>query len=90
MTLMLYALLSLNVITLIVYGIDKYLAVVKRYRIRERDLLLLAITGGSVGAIVAQRLFRHKSQKFKYVLWLILSLHLLIGVLLWNSPLLNP
>jgi uncharacterized membrane protein YsdA (DUF1294 family) len=83
-TITLYALLSINIITLIVFGIDKYLALAKRYRISEKNLLLLALTGGSVGALVAQRLFRHKRQKFKYVLWIILSLHLLLGYTLWN------
>ncbi|MDP1785147.1 MAG: DUF1294 domain-containing protein [Sulfuricurvum sp.] len=84
MNYLLYIFLSLNAITLIAFGVDKYLAISNRYRISEKNLLFWALIGGSVGAIAAQRLFRHKTQKFKYVLWMILSVHSAIGWFLWN------
>lgn len=77
----------INITTLIAFGVDKYLAITNRYRLSEKSLLVLAIAGGSIGAIAAQRIFRHKTQKFKYVLWWILVVHISLGWLIWTSGL---
>ncbi len=45
-----YYLLTINVVTFIVYGIDKYKAKKAKWRIPETTLLLLAVLGGSIGA----------------------------------------
>ena len=45
-----YYLAIINVITFIVYGIDKLKAKKSRWRISEATLLLLAVLGGSIGA----------------------------------------
>ena len=58
--LMLY-LLVINVVTLIVYAVDKIAAIEQRWRIRIVTLLGLAFIGGSIGAIVAMYVFRHKT-----------------------------
>lgn len=87
MNVLIFLLLTLNAVTLIIFGIDKYLARTNRHRISEKSLLTLALIGGSVGAITAQRLFRHKTRKFKYVLWVILLLHITLGWFLWISGL---
>ena len=84
---LIFLLLTLNAVTLIIFGIDKYLARMNRYRISEKSLLTLALIGGSVGAITAQKMFRHKTRKFKYVLWVILLLHIALGWFLWISGL---
>lgn len=64
----LYCLLTVNILTFIIYGIDKYKARHNHWRVRETSLLLLAALGGSVGALLAMYLFRHKTQhkKFRY------------------------
>ena len=61
-------LVVINVVTFFVYGFDKYRAQSHRRRISERTLLTLAVVGGSIGAWMAMRSFRHKTQhaKFKY------------------------
>ena len=46
----LYYLAAINVVTFIVYGIDKLKAKKGKWRIPEASLLLLAIIGGSIGA----------------------------------------
>lgn len=43
-------LLAINVVTFFVYGIDKWKARHKRWRVSEAALLMLAVLGGSVGA----------------------------------------
>ena len=51
----------LNVVTFVTYGADKWKAKHKRRRISERTLLVLAALGGSVGALLGMRAFRHKT-----------------------------
>jgi len=81
--------LILNLITFGVYGIDKLRARLNLARISEKTLLALAIAGGSVGAVFAQKLFRHKTRKFRYRIWMILSIQFIVFELLWYlSPLL--
>lgn len=78
---------GINIVSFTVYGIDKYRAVRRKFRISERTLLLLAAVGGSVGAYVAMRIFRHKTLKkrFSAGVPLMLILHLLCFALLCKS-----
>lgn len=64
----LFYLLAANLLTFVTYGIDKYKARHKKWRIPEATLLLLAALGGSIGALLAMRVFRHKTlhRKFRY------------------------
>jgi uncharacterized membrane protein YsdA (DUF1294 family) len=66
---MLLAVLAvINVIALIMYGVDKGRAEKGLWRIPEKELLLIAAIGGGVGAFVGMKLFHHKTLKprFKY------------------------
>jgi len=54
-------LIVMNFITLIAFGIDKLAAIEHRGRIRIVTLLGLAFIGGSIGAVFAMYLFRHKT-----------------------------
>lgn len=67
-TLLTFYILCINVVTLIVYGIDKYKAKKAKWRISETTLLLLAILGGSIGAWIGMKIRHHKTmhKKFKY------------------------
>lgn len=80
----LVALFALNVITFITYGIDKLKAKKGWWRVSEFTLLLLAFVGGSLGAHVAMKTFRHKTQhlKFKYGVPAMLLLHVALAVYL--------
>ncbi|MFZ6768620.1 DUF1294 domain-containing protein [Undibacterium sp. Di26W] len=62
--LMVYAVMSL--VTLCMYAIDKSAAAKRGPRISERSLLLCGLAGGWPGAIVAQSVFRHKTQKTSF------------------------
>ena len=63
-----YYLLAINVVTFIMYGIDKYKAKKAKWRISEATLLLLAVLGGSIGAWMGMKVWHHKTmhKKFKY------------------------
>ncbi|MBE6761938.1 MAG: DUF1294 domain-containing protein [Ruminococcaceae bacterium] len=61
-------LIAINLITFVTFGIDKLAAIKGRQRIRERNLLLLAFIGGSVGGLFAMYLFWHKIRKLKFKL----------------------
>ena len=63
---LIYYLLAVNVLTFIVYGVDKWKAKRGRWRMPEATLMGLAALGGSVGAWLAMQLFRHKTQKKKF------------------------
>ena len=68
MTTILIYLIIINVLTFIVYGIDKYKAKHAKWRIPEATLLLLAAIGGSIGAWCGMKVWHHKTmhKKFKY------------------------
>ena len=55
-----------KIITWIAYGLDKGRAKSGKWRIPERTLLLLALIGGSLGALAGMILFRHKTRKPKF------------------------
>ena len=69
-----YFLICINVVTFLVYGIDKWKAKQGSWRISEATLLLFAIVGGSIGALLGMKVWHHKTmhEKFKYGLPLIL------------------
>ena len=52
-----------NLLTCLVFAIDKRRAVRGEWRIPEKTLLLLAMLGGGPGAKLAQWRFRHKTRK---------------------------
>ena len=73
-----YYLLAINVVTFIVYGIDKYKAKKAKWRIPEATLLLLAVLGGSIGAWMGMKVWHHKTmhKKFKYAIPAILLIQI--------------
>jgi uncharacterized membrane protein YsdA (DUF1294 family) len=63
-----------------VYGIDKWKAKQGSWRISEAILLLLAVIGGSIGALSGMQIWHHKTMhlKFKYGLPLILMAQIVL------------
>ncbi len=71
---LLYYLLVINILTFVVFGIDKWKAKQGSWRISEATLLMFAVIGGTIGALLSMQVWRHKTMhlKFKYGLPLIL------------------
>ena len=82
MTITIYYLLIINLLTFAIYGIDKAKAKKGAWRIPEKPLLLLAVIGGSIGAWLGIRLWRHKTMhpQFKWGVPLILLIQLALSV----------
>ena len=55
--------LLLNGLTYLVYWANKKRALTGAYRVSENSLLLLALLGGSFGALAACHYLRHKTRK---------------------------
>lgn len=76
-------LLIINVINLALFGLDKRRAKSGAWRVRERDLFLVAIAGGSLGGWLGMYLFRHKTQHLKFKLGFPLIILLQLGLLVY-------
>jgi len=61
-------LVGINLVTFLLYGVDKWKARKGRWRIPEDSLIWLAVAGGSIGALIAMWLFRHKTRHMKFIL----------------------
>ena len=67
-------LVVINVVTFVLYGIDKWKARHSKWRVAEAVLLGMAVIGGSVGAWSGMAVWHHKTlhKKFRYGIPLIL------------------
>ncbi len=75
-------LLLANLLTFLIYGGDKLAARKGWRRVPEATLLLFGALGGWLGALAAQQLFRHKTQKQPFKTWFILSVALNLAAVL--------
>ena len=79
-------LVLLSIITFIAYGVDKRKAMKKKYRTKEKTLLLLSFLGGAFGGFPAMLIFRHKTKGehwyFTAVNLLGLAVHITLMILL--------
>jgi uncharacterized membrane protein YsdA (DUF1294 family) len=74
---------AVSALLFIAYGADKNAAVHGRRRTQEATLHLLALFGGWPGALIAQRVFRHKTikQPFRAIFWSTVAAN--CAVLIW-------
>ena len=59
-------LIVINILTFLIFGIDKWKARKGKWRIPEGTLIWMSIIGGSIGALMGMYLFHHKTQKRKF------------------------
>ena len=81
-TIILY-LIGINVVTFLVYGLDKWKAKRDAWRISESTLLLLAAAGGSVGALLGMQIFRHKTKHVKFTVGVPVILLVQVALVIW-------
>ena len=78
---MTYYLIIINIITFIIYGIDKEKSKKNKYRISEKTLIILALIGGSLGALLGMYTFHHKTKKKKFTILIPLILIIWIYII---------
>ena len=83
-------LLVINLVTFLIFGLDKWKArrKVKKEAVRrvpEKSLFLLAALGGSIGALLGMKVFHHKTlhKTFRFGIPAILVLQILVPLVLY-------
>ena len=59
----------INLITFVIFGIDKLLAIKNKRRISEKTLLMFSFLGGCFLELVSMFIFKHKTRKVKFYLF---------------------
>lgn len=59
-------LILINIISFIIFAVDKIRAKKNQWRIPEASLIFLAFIGGSLGGLLSMNIFRHKTSKLKF------------------------
>ena len=90
-TIILTIYLIASITTFLVYAQDKSAAKHNRWRTKESTLHSLALTGGWPGALLAQKILRHKSSKaaFQRVFWVTVVVNVGAVGLLVNTGIIN-
>ena len=76
-------LIIINILSFILMYADKRRAIKRKWRISEHTLILTAILGGSIGALIGMYSFRHKTKhlKFKLGIPIILTFQLILVIM---------
>lgn len=80
---------AINAVTFFMFWLDKRRSRHGAWRIPEYRLLSFAMLGGSLGALLAQQIFRHKTTKQPFRRWLlaIALFHIVVAIFLLVPPL---
>lgn len=73
-------LIATSIVTFLLYGYDKFMAIQKMGRVPEVILHFMSLIGGVTGGWVGMIIFRHKKNKTTFFVWLLVAttLHLYI------------
>lgn len=63
-----FYLILINIVTFIMFAIDKKRAKRNQWRIPESQLLFFSLLGGSIGGIIAMKIVKHKTKKPKFTI----------------------
>jgi len=63
---MIYSLVLINVLSFVLYGIDKKKSIRRKKRISEFQLFFISFLGGSIGSILGMKVFHHKTLKWYF------------------------
>ena len=71
---LIYYYFFINLLSFIILGVDKYLAIKHKWRISEKTLLVSFILGGFWGGGLGMAIWHHKTKKWYFKLWLIVAI----------------
>lgn len=83
LTYYLVVLLIWNLLVFVVYGLDKRRAQKGQWRISEKTLLIMALFFGGWGALLAGKVFRHKTRKWYFVVTWYVAILLTLALAYW-------
>lgn len=66
-------LLLINVFTLTLFGYDKDMAQKNKRRVSEKTLLTCTFLGGTLGALIGMRAYKHKTSKASFQIKFLLT-----------------
>ena len=75
--------IAINLLAFSLMGTDKSNARQNKRRIPEATLFLVALLGGSLGAVVGMNFFRHKTKHWYFVVGMPLILVLQLAAIFW-------
>jgi len=67
-------LLLINVFTLTLFGYDKDMAEKGKRRVSEKTLLTFIFLGGTLGALIGMKMYKHKSKKTSFQIKVVLTI----------------
>jgi len=78
-------LMAVNVLAFLLFGLDKWKAKHKKWRIPEATLLGIAVIGGSIGALLGMMVWHHKTKHKNFRIGIPVILMAQIALLLFTS-----
>ena len=88
MRILFYIYAAMSLVTFVAYAVDKFKAKHAMWRTPEKTLHLMELCCGWPGAMLAQKLLRHKSYKpsFRRIFWLMTVLNICaVGLVIWKG-----
>ena len=76
-------LVLINLAAFLMFGLDKWFAIKGMRRISERSLFLVSLIGGSLAALLAMQIFRHKRAKRSFALAMSFIVVFQVAGLVW-------
>ncbi len=76
-------LITVNLIAMIIWCLDKHYAKTGHRRISEKALFLWALAGGSLGSLCAMHMVRHKTRHWYFRIGIPLLIVIQAALLIW-------
>ncbi len=75
--------IAINIFTFLIWGFDKLRAIQHKWRVSEKMLITLIMVGGAFGGLAGMLLFRHKTRKLMFKIWIGLACVLHVFILFY-------
>lgn len=66
MEVLLFYLIGINILTFIMFNLDKWYAATGGWRISERNLIIACLAGGALGGYLGMKFAHHKTRKMVF------------------------